>query len=78
MVHIQHIDVIAPYQIQIKFDDGNEKSIDFQPFISKENALTAPLTDFEYFKTVKIYQNGRGIYWDNDYDFCPDFLRYHA
>lgn len=78
MIHIQHITVIAPFHIHIRFDDGNEKSIDFQPFIRKDNALTAPLTDFDYFKTVKIYENGRGIYWDNDYDFCPDFLRYYA
>jgi hypothetical protein len=78
MVHIQHINVIAPFQIHIFFDDGNEKSIDFKPFINIDNALTAPLNDFEYFKTVKIYENGRGIYWDNDYDFCPDFLRHYA
>ena len=58
------------------FDDGIEKIIDFTPFIG-EDPLTKPLADAKFFKQVKIYDNGRGLYWPNGYDVCPDNLRYH-
>jgi hypothetical protein len=46
--------------------------------IIKGDKLTKPLSDPEYFRKVKVYENGRGIYWPNEYDFCPDYLRYYA
>ena len=59
--------------MDILFDDGIEKHIDFKPFIG-DDQLTKPLNDFSYFSQVRIYENGRGIYWPNQFDFCPDFL----
>jgi hypothetical protein len=51
-----------------------EKVIDFSPFIG-DDPLTVQLADEQYFKKVKLYEDGRGIYWPSEYDFCPDFLR---
>ena len=31
-----------------------------------------------YFKKVRVYPDGRGLYWPNGYDMCPDHLRYHV
>ncbi len=76
MVKIIQIHVLAKYRLHLVFDDGVEKIIDFTPFIG-EDALTKPLSDPIFFGQVKIYDNGRGIYWPNDYDVCPDNLRYH-
>ena len=28
----------------------------------------------EYFKDVKLHERGRGVYWENGYDFCADFF----
>lgn len=76
MVKILRLHIKNDYCIHIVFDDGVEKTIDFKPFIGAD-PLTKPLSDPAFFRKVKIYENGRGIYWPNDYDVCPDNLRYH-
>ncbi len=76
MVKITHIDVVDKFQLHIMFDDGVEKFIDGTQFIGNDS-FTNTLSDPEYFRQVKIYENGRGIYWPNGYDICPDNLRFH-
>ena len=76
MVKIIHIEIQDKYQLHVVFDDGVEKIFDGRQFIGND-PLTQPLSDPEYFRQVKIYENGRGLYWPNDYDICPDNLRYH-
>lgn len=74
MISITKLKVLDNTKIHFNFSDGTEKTIDFKPFIG-EDKLTKPLSDPAYFQMVELYENGRGIYWPNDYDFCPDFLR---
>jgi len=76
MVKINSIQILDNYNIHFVFDDGCEKTIDFKPFI-KDDPLTSKLAEMGFFKQVKLYENGRGIYWPNEYDFCPDNLRYY-
>lgn len=76
MVKILQLQVIAPYRLHLVFDDGVEKVIDGAQFIGAD-AFTRLLADPEYFRQVQIYANGRGIYWPNEYDICPDHLRYY-
>jgi len=76
MVKIIKIYILKKHHLHLVFDDGVEKIIDFAPFIGKD-PLTKPLADSNFFKQVKIYDNGRGLYWPNGYDVCPDNLRYH-
>ncbi|MDW7680251.1 MAG: DUF2442 domain-containing protein [bacterium] len=76
MVKIIKVHILKKYHLHLVFDDGVEKIIDFAPFIG-EDPLTKPLADANFFKQVKIYDNGRGLYWQNGYDVCPDNLRYH-
>ncbi|MBU0701996.1 DUF2442 domain-containing protein [bacterium] len=76
MVKITQLQVLENYCLDLVFDDGVEKIIDGTQFFG-DNLLTKPLSDPEYFQQVKIYENGRGIYWPNEYDICPDNLRYH-
>ena len=76
LVKIKKIQILENYQIYFLFDDGTEKIIDFKPYI-KNDPLTSMLADVNFFNQVKVYENGRGIYWPNDYDFCPDTLRYY-
>jgi hypothetical protein len=77
MVRIIRIEVSDDYHIHFVFSDGCEKLVDFRPFI-KSGTLTEPLKESEFFNRVKIYDNGRGIYWPNNYDVCPDNLRYYV
>ena len=73
MISIAKLKVLNNQKIHFIFSDGTEKTIDFKPFIG-EDRLSSPLSNVKYFERVETYENGRGIYWPNDYDFCPDFL----
>ncbi len=76
MVKIIQLHILDNYGLHLVFDDGVEKIIDGTQFIG-EDPFTKPLSDPDYFRQVKICENGRGIYWPNDYDVCPDNLRYY-
>jgi len=73
MIKITHIEPRHDFSIDFTFSDGMKKHVDFKPFIGTDK-LSKPLHDFTYFSKVKIYDNGRGIYWPNEFDFCPDYL----
>lgn len=77
MIRITSLEPLADSLLLLRFDDGTEKLVDVKPFISND-VLTKPLADPTYFEKVRIYENGRGIFWPNEYDMCPDFLRFHA
>lgn len=71
--YISAIEVLNNYRIKLEFNDGITKIVDFHSFIGND-PLTKPLADKDYFNKVKVYDRGRGIYWENGYDFCPDYL----
>ncbi len=66
------IKILENYRIWIKFNDGEEKTVYFRPFIGK--GFTAELLDYEKFKQAFI-EPGGGIAWQNGYDFCPNYLK---
>lgn len=75
MFEVIDLKVLPNYHIHLKFNDGEEKVIDFRPFIGK--GVSAELLDPEKFSRVFI-EPGGGLGWENGYDFCPNFLREHA
>ena len=64
--------VLEDYRIWLKFKDGEEKTINFRPFLGK--GFTIELLDYNKFKEVFI-EPGGGISWENGYDFCPNYLK---
>ncbi len=74
MIRITKMTVLNAKKIHFEFSDRSDKIIDFNAFIGDDD-LSSPLADDSFFRKVALYENGRGIYWPNDYDFCPDFLR---
>ncbi|MDZ4823765.1 MAG: DUF2442 domain-containing protein [Flavobacteriales bacterium] len=76
MIHITNITTLPNRRLEISFDDGTEKIADINVMIG-EDEMTSPLKNFDYFSKVNILENGRGIYWPNEFDLCADFLRYH-
>lgn len=74
MIHITKFQVLEDKKIHFNFSDNTKKTIDFNPFIGEDN-LSKPLADPAYFQKVELYEYGRGIYWPNGFDFCPDLLR---
>ena len=77
MAEIEKVNVLEDYRIYFRFTDGLEKTIDFKPYI-KDDPITKPLAAPDYFRQVKIYERGAGIYWPNGYDFDPTYLRYYV
>ena len=60
------------YRVWIKFSDGIEKEVEFEPLIGK--GISWELLDPIYFKEAKIEEGG-GLIWPNGFDVCPNFLR---
>ena len=77
LIRIINIEPHQDFTISIYFSDGCQKVMDLKPFIGND-LLSSKLKDKDYFFKVKIYKNGRGIYWPNNFDFCPDYLHDYA
>lgn len=75
MVKITSANIVKDFVVRFVFSDGIHKEVDFMPFIAKGD-FTKPLLEKEFFKQMRVYENGRGVFWPNGYDFCPDNLRY--
>ena len=60
------------YRVWLKFEDGEEKVVDFYPFIGK--GFTKNLLEFDEFKKIFI-EPGGGVAWPNGFDFCPNYLK---
>lgn len=77
LIQIIQISHIKDYILELTFDDGCIKQLDFSESITFKG-ITEPLKNIDYFKSVKIIFNGRAFGWDNDYDCCADWARYFA
>ena len=62
-------EIVAPYTLRIKFDDGVERTIDFEPILTGE--LYGPLRDLELFNQVRIDPEFDNLVWPNDAEFDP-------
>jgi hypothetical protein len=64
--------IVAPYTLQISFDDQSEQCIDFRPVLAGE--LYAPLRDIEVFNKVALDPEVHTLVWPNGADFDPATL----
>ena len=62
----------APYILRVRFEDGSEQVIDFQPVLAGE--LFGPLRDLAVFEAVRIDQEVNTLVWPNGADFDPATL----
>lgn len=58
------------YMIQLTFNDGVEKTIDFAPWL--EGAVFEPLNDIGYFQ--RFFLDGGTVTWPNGADIAPETL----
>lgn len=72
MNKIIDIKFAGDFELSLKFNDGESKTINFEPLIGK--GISSQLLDKKYFRKVSI-DNGGGIEWPNGMDFCPNFLK---
>ncbi|WP_411279467.1 DUF2442 domain-containing protein [Gemmatimonas sp.] len=69
---VQSCDVVAPFTLQLRFDDGLERHIDFRPMLAGE--LFGPLRDLALFNQVRVDPEVHTIVWPNGADFDPATL----
>ena len=63
---------IAPFTLNIQFDDGTSQDIDFRPVL--EGELYGPLQDPTLFAQVRIDPEIHTLVWPNGADFDPAIL----
>ena len=61
---------VKDYLIEVKFNDGTRKSIDFKQWLT--GPIFKPLRNKEYFK--KFFVDGPTIAWPNGADIAPETL----
>ena len=76
MIHpicrIRDFQIVGPYTLQIVFDDGSRRTIDFGPILGGE--LFGPLQDLDLFNQVSIDHEVHTLVWPNGADFDPATL----
>ena len=69
---VQFVEVVAPFTLQLRFDDGVERRIDFSPILA--GALYGPLRDLALFNRVRLDPEVHTVVWPNGADFDPATL----
>jgi hypothetical protein len=64
---VRSFQAVAPYTLGIRFEDGTEQTIDFEPIL--EGELYAPLRDIKLFNHVQRDPLAHMLVWPN----CADF-----
>ena len=73
-LRIEAVEVLDAPRLRVRFDDGEERVVDFSPVIERNRwfrTLSVPTT----FETVEIIHGGRGLQWITGADYCADALR---
>ena len=60
------------YTLRIRFDDGTEQTINFQPILKGE--IYGPLLDVNLFNQVRLDPEVHTLVWSNGADFDPATL----
>jgi len=69
---VESFEIVAPYTLDVTFDDGLTRRIDFEPVLAGE--LFGPLRDRSQFDLVGIDPEVGTLVWPNGADFDPATL----
>ena len=69
---VQTVQVVAPYTIQVSFDDGVMRRIDLSLVLAGE--LFGPLRDSTLFNQVRVDPEVHTVVWPTGADFDPATL----
>ena len=65
-------EIVGPYTIHVRFGDGLERIIDFEPVLAGE--LFGPLRNRSFFEQVRLDAEAHTLVWPNGADFDPATL----
>ena len=69
---IVRLEALASYKLKLEYETGETKIFDVAPYIS--GSWFGKLHDENYFKSVRILPNGKGIEWRDGQDIAPHEL----
>lgn len=69
---VRSCEVLDPYILRVRFDDGTERTIDFEPVL--RGRLYGPLRDPLLFSQVRLDPEVHTLVWPNGADFDPETL----
>lgn len=72
LFRVTAFEIVGPFSLNIRFDDGTQQRIDFQQVLHGE--LYGPLRDAAVFERVAIDPEVRTLVWPNGADFDPTTL----
>jgi hypothetical protein len=72
MHRVTAFSIVGPYTLEILFEDGLRRQINFLPVL--EGELFGPLKDLTVFNQVRVDSEGYTLVWPNGADFDPATL----
>ncbi len=69
---VERFEIVAPYTLALRFNDGTDQTIDFRPVL--EGELFGPLRDLTLFNRVELDDAFGAIQWPTGADFDPETL----
>ena len=69
---VERFDIVAPYTLRLRFNDGVEQRIDFRPVL--EGEVFGPLRDLAVFNAVELDTSFGTVQWPTGADFDPETL----
>ena len=73
ILHIEHVAVPAPFHLTLRFEEGEERTVDVGPLLN--GPVFEPLRNPDYFALVSIDPICKTVTWPNGADFAPEALR---
>ncbi|MCI4625427.1 MAG: DUF2442 domain-containing protein [Candidatus Magnetoovum sp. WYHC-5] len=72
MHKVKNVQYITGYILEIEFEDGKRKRINFEKYLFGD--VFEPLRDIEKFRDFKVDIQLGTVVWPTGADFCPDTL----
>ena len=72
LIKVTDVEMVAPYTLRIVFDDGVERTINFEPIL--HGYYYEPLRDLSLFNQVRLDPEIHTLIWPNGADFDPATL----
>jgi hypothetical protein len=69
---IKNIEALQDYKIKLFYETGEVKLFDVLPYIN--GTWYKELENYNYFRTIHLISNGKGIEWENGQDIAPHEL----
>jgi hypothetical protein len=69
---IKNVETLQDYKLKLFYETGEIKLFDVSPYIT--GTWYKELLNHNYFKTIHLISNGKGIEWEHGQDIAPHEL----